>query len=111
MLSGARYLYPHIKKERLPITKDILEKITSSVPLSIEELNIDTAFKIAWAGFLRMGEFIYTKAEAQASTFVDTKPTRSDITFSDNDQHPILRLKRNKTDLNHSGVEIILAAT
>lgn len=111
ILCGARYLYPHIKKKRLPITKDILEKITSSVPVSIEELNIDTAFKVAWAGFLRMGEFTYTGAEAKANTFINTKLTRSDITFSDRDQHAILRLKRSKTDLNHSGVEIILAAT
>lgn len=111
ILSGARFLYPHVKKERLPITKDILEKITSITPNSIEELNIDTAFKVAWAGFLRMGEFTYTSAEIQTRTFVDTKLTRSDITFSDEDQHAILRLKRSKTDLNHTGVEIILAAT
>ena len=111
ILSGARSLFPHIKKDRLPITKEILEKITSVIPISIEDLNIDTAFKVAWAGFLRMGEFTYTSAEAQARTFVDTKLTRSDITFSEGDQHAILRLKRSKTDVNHTGVEIILAAT
>lgn len=103
ILSGARFLYPP--------TKDILRKITSITPNSIEELNIDTAFKVAWAGFLWMGEFTYTNAEFQTRTFVDTKLTRSDITFSDEDQHAILRLKRSKTDLNHTGVEIILAAT
>ena len=108
-LNGARSLFPQIKKERLPITKDILEKITSVVPISIEDLNIDTAFKVAWAGFLRMGEFTYTDAESQARTFADTKLTRSDITFSEGDQHAILRLKRSKTDVNHTGVEIILA--
>ena len=111
MLSGARSLFPQIKKERLPITKDVLEQVTSVVPISIEDLNIDTAFKVAWAGFLRMGEFTYTSAESQARTFVDTKLTRSDITFSEGDQHAILRLKRSKTDVNHTGVEIILAAT
>lgn len=58
-----------------------------------------------------MGEITYTNAEPQTRTFVDTKLTRSDITFSDEDQHAILRLKRSKTDLNHTGVEIILAAT
>ena len=35
-----------MKKERLPITKDILEQITSVIPISIEDLNIDTAFKV-----------------------------------------------------------------
>ena len=80
-------------------------------PISIEDLNIDTAFKVAWAGFLRMGELTYTSAEAQAQTFVDNKLTRSDINFSEGDQHAILRLKRSKTHVNHTGVEIILAAT
>ena len=47
LLQGARYLFLHTKKERLPITKDILEKITRATPMSVEELNIDTAFKVA----------------------------------------------------------------
>lgn len=111
ILNGARYLFPYTKKERLPITKDILQKITQATPISIEELNIDTAFKVAWAGFLRMGEFTYTDTEAQSRVFARTKLTRSDITFSDGDQHAILRLKRSKTDVQHTGVEIILAAT
>lgn len=58
-----------------------------------------------------MGEFTYTSTEAQASIFVSTKLTRLDVTFLDGDQHAILRLKQSKTDINHSGVEIILAAT
>ena len=58
-----------------------------------------------------MGEFTYTSGEVRASTFTSTKLTRSDVTFSDGDQHAILRLKRSKTDVNNSGVEIILAAT
>ena len=111
ILHGARYLFSHIKKKRLPITKDILEKITGATSISIEELNIDTAFKVAWAGFLRMGEFTYTEAEAQLQIFTHTKLTQSDITFSEGDQHAILRLKRSKTDIHHTGVEIILAAT
>ncbi|MCJ1269665.1 hypothetical protein MMC22_009557 [Lobaria immixta] len=39
------------------------------------------------------------------------KTDRSDITFAENDQHAIERLKRSKSDLNRIGVEIILAAT
>ena len=111
ILAGARFLFPHVKKERLPITKHVLEKITRIPSRSLAEINIDTAFKVAWAGFLRMGEITYTENEAQSSTFVDIGLTRSDITFSDGDQHAILRLKRSKTDVHHTGVEIILAAT
>ena len=72
ILRGAHNLFPNIKKERLPITKDILQKITSIIPISIEEINIDAAFKVAWAGFLRMGEFTYTNSEARSSTFINT---------------------------------------
>lgn len=61
--------------------------------------------------FLRIGEFTYTNAEAQAPTFVDTRSTRSDIIFLDKDQHAILRLTRSKTDLDYTGVEIILGGT
>ena len=85
ILSGAQLLFSNTKKDRLPITKNILEKIISVIPILIGDLNIDTAFKVAWAGFLRMGEFTYTNAKAQAQTFVNTKLTRSDITFSKGD--------------------------
>ena len=40
-------MFPQTKKTRLPITKDILEKITSYKHQSLQDLNIDTAFKVA----------------------------------------------------------------
>ena len=59
-----------------------------------------------------MGEFTYTKTElGNRKLFSGTKLTRSNITFSENDQHVVLRLKRSKTDDKHTGVEIIIAAT
>lgn len=61
--------------------------------------------------FLCMNKINYTELEAQSRTFVDTKLTRSDIIFSDGDQHAILCLKQSKTDVHHTRVEIILAAT
>ncbi len=105
-------MFPQVKKLRLPITKDILQQITLGKPKSLQDLNINTAFKVAWAGFLRMGEFTYTKIElTNRKLFIITKLTRSVITFSQNDQHVILRLKRSKTDVKHTGVEIIIAVT
>ena len=105
-------MFPQTKRTRLPITKDFLEKITSYKPQSLHDLNIDTAFKIAWAGFLYMEEFTYTKMEpGNRKLFSGAKLTRSDITFSENDQNVVLRLKRSKTDVKHTGVEIIIAAT
>ncbi|KAN0071310.1 hypothetical protein V8E54_010741 [Elaphomyces granulatus] len=56
---------------RRPITLPILESIVNPAPPSstslsmtqLDALRVDTAFKVAFAGFLRMGEFTYTKAE------------------------------------------------
>ena len=47
MLSGAQSPFFQMKKERLPIIKDVLEPVTSVVPILIEDLNINTAFKVA----------------------------------------------------------------
>lgn len=111
IIKGGKRLFPSKKRNRRPITKDILEKITEDEPLTVDDLNADTAFKVAWAGFLRLGEITYTATEAKKTSFKDTKVTRSDISFSEGDQYAILRLKRSKTDTEHTGVQIVLAAT
>lgn len=104
-------MLPHTKVKRLPITKDLLGKITAPPPTSIEDFNTDAAFKIAWAGFPRMGEITYTAAQAKKTSFSSIKATRSDISFAEDDEYAVLRLKRSKTDIEHSGVQMILAAT
>lgn len=104
-------MFPRVKSKRLPVIKDILKKITLSPKTLIEDYNIDAAFKIAWEGFLRLSEITYTSAELRKATFVDTHATKSDIYFAEDDQYAVLRLKRSKTDIKHSGVQIILAAT
>lgn len=111
IIKGGRRLFPSIKTTRLPITKDILEKITLQPATSIEECTIDAAFKIAWAGFLRLGEITYTKGDLKKATFADIHTTRSDTSFAEGDQYAVLRLKRSKTDTEHSGVQIIFAGT
>jgi hypothetical protein len=61
---------------------------------------------------LRSGEFTYSlKDQPGSRNFINTKLTRSDVTFDENSEYVILRLKCSKTDLDHKGVEIILAAT
>ena len=68
------------------------------------------AFKLAFAGFLRMGEFTHTKQRAADSqAFATANLTRSDVRLAAN--HATVRLKRNKTDRLHQGVTIIVAAT
>lgn len=59
-----------------------------------------------------MGEFTFTKPHLKNhKVFSATKLTRSDITFLQDNQYVVLRLKRSKTDVKHTGVEIIIAAT
>lgn len=108
---GGRRLFSSTKRNRLPITKDILQNITEDEPFSVTDLNIDTAFKVAWTGFMRMGELTYTAAAAKKATFAETSLTRSDISFAEGDQYAILRLKLSKTNKEHTGLQIILAAT
>ncbi len=60
---------------------------------------------------MRMGELTYMATEAKKATFVETGLTRSDISFAEGDQYLILHLKRSKTDIEHTGVQIILVAT
>ncbi len=111
IIKDGRSLFSSKKQNRLPITKEILEKITQEELLSITDLNVDTAFKVAWAGFMRMGELTYTAAEAKKATFAETGLTRLDVLFAEGDQYAILRLKQSKTNTEHTGVQIILAAT
>lgn len=74
-------------------------------------MNIDTALKIAWVEFLRLGEITYTASELKKkSTFMEIYATRSDILFTEGDQYAMLRHKCFKTDVVHSGIEILLAA-
>ncbi len=79
------------KRNRLPITKEILEKITVEELLLITDLNVYTAFKVAWAGFMRIRKLTYRVAEAKKATFAETGLTRSNISFAEGDQYAILR--------------------
>lgn len=58
-----------------------------------------------------MGELTYTTAEAKKTTFAEIGLIRSDISFAEGDQFTIIRLKRSKTDTEHTEVQIILVAT
>lgn len=51
-----------------------------------------------------------TYAEAKKTTFVETGLTRSDISFTENNQYTIFPLKQSKTNTKHIGMQIILAA-
>ena len=72
-------------------------------------INFNAATTTAFAGFLRLGEITYSKAQKDGCVFTTTKCTRNDITLAKD--HMILRLKRSKTDVNHQEVSITITAS
>ncbi len=93
IIKEEKKLFPSIKRNRLPITKNILQNIREDKLLSVTDLNIDTALQMVWAGFMRMIELTYIVAEPKKAAFVETGLIRSDISFAKGDQYVILRLK------------------
>jgi hypothetical protein len=101
------------------MTREVLKNLVGAPmthhagsPKFINNINFVVAAKVAFAGFLQSGEFTYDSLDLQdLRTFQQTRLLRSDITFRDLDDHAIISLKRSKTDYNHKGVEIVVAAT
>ena len=112
IVNGAARLYAKPKTARLTITMDILRRITAAPAKSKLELNLRACYLVAFAGFMRMGELTYTERETlDGKEFFRTKITRSCVRFSANYDHATILLKRSKTDVDHEGVTILLAAT
>ena len=78
----------------------------------VDEINVVAAATIAYRGFLHSKEFTYKLKDLRNKhSFINTSLLRLDITFSDLDEHVTVLLKRSKTDHDHIGVDIIIAAT
>lgn len=88
-----RKLFFSIKKNRLLITKNISTKISDNKPLLVTDLNINIAFKVAKAGFIKMNKFTYIITEVKNTIFVKTSFIKSDISFAKNNQYTILCFK------------------
>ena len=102
-LAGAILLFLSTKKSKLPITKNILDKIITFSPYKAD-INIDTAFIIVFTGFLYIGEIIYPNKKAK--DFSTTKALYSDIRIAPNGYLIVFYLKRSKIDKIYSGVNI-----
>jgi len=112
LIKGARNVFPPApKRTRHPITMAILKSILPPLSADKDDANIHAAFCIAFAGFLRMGEFTNTAPGLTASGASPKILRRSDISFSENHDTATLLLRRSKTDVNNTGVRIILART
>ncbi|KAI3244694.1 hypothetical protein CBS147309_9556 [Penicillium roqueforti] len=124
LIDGARRLNPITKvRVRKPISRDTITKLSAGLATLpsqslemtanlLDDLNFATACRVAFAGFLRLGEFTYkTEDLGTRPTFLAIKLTRSDVRFSSSLDHVQLTLKRSKTDRCHEGAQIILAKT
>jgi hypothetical protein len=76
------------------------------------EINFNAACKVTFASFLCCGEFTYSVFNYKDRyTFMNTKLTRNDVSFSKDNTYAILRLKHSKANIKHYSVDIILLTT
>lgn len=91
--------------------KDILEKITKNKSVNIDKLNINMTFKVAQTGFLCPEEITYIRTELKKTSFLATKITISDVSFSESKQYVVLCFKQSQINIGHAGVQIVIVAT
>lgn len=85
IIKKGKKLFSNKKRNRLPIIKDIFEKITKNKPYTVTQININMAFKSAWVGFIRIKELTYMAANAKKTTFAKSSFTKSNISFAERD--------------------------
>lgn len=96
-------------KERLPITRPILLKMLGLLDTTTRiGATLHAAFCLAFAGFLRIGEFTWSKIYQQGD-FRQWHMTRGSITFESD--RICAQLPASKTDPFRQGVKLTIAST
>jgi len=101
------------RRKRTPLTRGHLLKILSCLaPHSYENRVIRAAFTLAFAGFLRVGEFTYKKADRELGpSFGKWYLTKRSIQIHQNDTYMELNLPASKTDPFRKGIKLTIAAS
>ena len=108
----ANFIIREPDQSKMPITLDILRKLCSALSKSPSAIDhtMKAAMALAFAGFLRCGEFTLA-ANTRFNPAVNL--TRSSVRFipdMDSADHLILTLPASKTDPFRKGVTIVIAA-
>ena len=113
-MRGVKRVYAKPKKTRLPLGRKLIEKILSvrvDNPYqqhSLDTLNFFTALRVAYAGFMRLGEITYSdKDRATPAVFARNNVLRRDVKIFH--YHATLHLRRSKGDREHVGITLRFA--
>jgi hypothetical protein len=101
---------------RHPLTKDVLRamlRVRIAYPsrhAQVDDLNFRTALKVAYAGFMRLGEITFNPTDTtNPRIFQRYHILRKDVRI--NRDHATLHLRNSKADRNKQGVYICMART
>ena len=97
-------------RERHPITKDLLLRILHQIDRNTREgATLYAAFYLAFAAFLRVGEFTYSAKDLKDPKFSQWFLTRRSVTL--HKDHLELTLPASKTDPFRRGITLSVAAS
>ena len=101
------------RRERSPLTRDCLLRILRLLQQpTYKNHTFKAAFTLAFAGFLRVGEFTYHLADLDIGAgFRNWFLTKSSIRISEDSSFMAVNLPASKTDPFRQGVEIIIATS
>ena len=103
------------RRARTPLTRDLLLKILEQLchgRQTYNTLTLRAAFTLAFAGFLRVGEFTYHRADLDLGPlFRNWFLAKSCVRLSRNQSHMAVHLPASKTDPFRQGIEILIAAS
>ncbi|KAF5393592.1 hypothetical protein D9757_000002 [Collybiopsis confluens] len=107
-----RYYGEKARNPKLPVTAALMDKLASFryVSFGRDEANFDAAYKLAWSGFLRCGEFTVGDKEIFNPAVHLTRACIQFLPSIEAPTHIRLTLPESKTDPFRKGVSIIVAA-
>ena len=111
MIAGIRRLHGETNtQERRPITKDLLLEMLPHIDRKTREgATMYAAFCLAFAAFLRVGEFTYSPRDRKKADFDQWFLTRRSVTLFDD--HLELRLPASKIDPFRRDITLMIAAS